>query len=246
MLPLALLAPLVLLGGGRDAELKAELARLQAQVTVLEAENVALRAELSACEGRPTPEQEAAATGLSDRARLAMEAGDAEGARALYRQLATEYPDTRSARASARTLAELEVLGTALSPSWQSEVLRWFQGEGAVDLSQGVTVVVFFEEWCPHCKRELPQLQELQDRTPGLQVLGLTRITKSSTPDSVSAFIAEFGLRFPIAQEDGDLTSLLAVTGIPAAAVVQDGVVVWRGHPARLTDEALAGWLGRR
>ena len=32
------------------------------------------------------------------------------------------------------------------------------------------------------------------------------------------------------------------VSGIPAAAVVKDGKIVWRGHPARLTDEMIQGW----
>jgi hypothetical protein len=29
------------------------------------------------------------------------------------------------------------------------------------------------------------------------------------------------------------------VTGIPAAAVVKGGKVIWRGHPAQLTDDVL-------
>jgi hypothetical protein len=33
------------------------------------------------------------------------------------------------------------------------------------------------------------------------------------------------------------------VSGIPAAAVVKDGVVVWRGHPARLNNDILTGML---
>jgi hypothetical protein len=35
------------------------------------------------------------------------------------------------------------------------------------------------------------------------------------------------------------MSNAYAVTGIPAAAVVKGGKVVWRGHPAQLTDEVL-------
>ena len=35
------------------------------------------------------------------------------------------------------------------------------------------------------------------------------------------------------------MSSSFAVTGIPAAALVKDGKVVWRGHPARLDDALL-------
>ncbi len=43
--------------------------------------------------------------------------------------------------------------------------------------------------------------------------------------------------------ETGKLTEYFNVSGIPAAAVVKDGKIVWRGHPIRLTDEMLKNWL---
>ena len=39
------------------------------------------------------------------------------------------------------------------------------------------------------------------------------------------------------------LAQYFAVSGIPAAAVVKNGKVVWRGHPARINDEMLKGWM---
>ena len=35
------------------------------------------------------------------------------------------------------------------------------------------------------------------------------------------------------------MSAAYAVSGIPAAALVKEGKVIWRGHPARLTDELL-------
>ena len=49
---------------------------------------------------------------------------------------------------------------------------------------------------------------------------------------------------YPIAKESGDaLSKHFGVRGIPAAAMVKDGKVVWRGHPARLTDDMIEGWI---
>ena len=57
-------------------------------------------------------------------------------------------------------------------------------------------------------------------------------------------FIAENKVTYPIAKEQGDeMSKAFNVSGIPAAAVVKNGTVVWRGHPARLDDAKISGWL---
>jgi hypothetical protein len=73
--------------------------------------------------------------------------------------------------------------------------------------------------------------------------VGVTRLTKNSTEETVKSFIAENSVSYPMAQENGELADYFGVRGIPAAAVVKNGKVVWRGHPARINDEMLKGWL---
>jgi thioredoxin-like negative regulator of GroEL len=48
---------------------------------------------------------------------------------------------------------------------------------------------------------------------------------------------------YPIAKETGELSRYFNVSGIPAAAVIKDGKVVWRGHPAQLKEDQLKSWL---
>ena len=77
----------------------------------------------------------------------------------------------------------------------------------------------------------------------GLKVVGFTKLSRGKTEDEVKTFLSENGISFPIAKESGDFSDSFNVSGIPAAAIAQNGTVIWRGHPARITDEMLEAWL---
>jgi len=139
---------------------------------------------------------------------------------------------------------ELEVVGKPVPEDWSIE--KWFQGESDLALDgQRSTLLIFWESWCPHCRHEMPNMQKVYDdyKDFGLQVLGLTRITRSATEESVQTFIDENSITFPIAKETGELATYFNVKGIPAVAFVRNGKIVWRGHPLRVTDELLGIWF---
>ena len=83
--------------------------------------------------------------------------------------------------------------------------------------------------------------QELKGK--GLKVAALTKLSRNTEPQKVKDFMAENKVTYPVGKEDGKLSATFAVSGIPAAAVVKDGKIVWRGHPSGLSDEKLQGWL---
>jgi thiol-disulfide isomerase/thioredoxin len=155
-----------------------------------------------------------------------------------------KYAGTTTARRAARLDQELAVIGKPQPGDWGIE--KWYQGESEVDLaSDKATLLVFWEIWCPHCRREVPELQKLYEtlKGEGLQLVGLTKLTRSSTEEGVRDFIAEQKIGYPMAKENGTASRYFNVSGIPAAAVVKNGKVIWRGHPARLSEEMLKGWL---
>ena len=198
----------------------------------------------SAAKNEVDPAEEEAAQKLYSEVTELVKAGSLNEAKAKVKILTTKYANTKTARRAKKVAAELEVIGKPAPTSLTID--RWFQGEGEVNIaSDQATLVVFWEEWCPHCKREVPNLNETYGKFKGqgLQVIGLTKITRKSTEETVTAFIAETGVAYPMAKETGDMSSYFNVSGIPAAAVVKDGTIVWRGHPARLTDEMIQGWL---
>ncbi|TPV96428.1 MAG: TlpA family protein disulfide reductase [Myxococcales bacterium FL481] len=185
--------------------------------------------------------RESAARADLKAARSLVATGDVEGAQAKLEAMKLELGDTQTYRRRGRRLAaELAVVGQQ-APALTVD--KWFR-QAEVDLSaSSPTVVVFFEQWCPHCRNEIPKLDELyaKHKAAGLQLVALTKMTKGSTVAQVQSLIED--VSYPVAKEDGALSRAFAVSGIPAAAVVKDGKIVWRGHPAALDDASVAGWL---
>lgn len=214
------------------AEIDAQLAALTARVAALE------QGEASAAPASPQAEELAQA--LYREAKDAAEHADYDRARRALDELTRLYPSAKVAPQAARLSQEVALIGQPIGPP--PEILFWFSGgPGDLHLDQGITLVVFFEQWCPHCERELPRLVGFTEAAgQPVEVLALTRITKSSTIESTQALLLEQGITYAVAQEDGTLFERALVYGIPAALVVRDGVVLWRGHPALLNEQL---WL---
>ena len=226
----------------RVQEMEDRLAELEAAVEKLEAAPAATRAA-NAAPAVDTAKEEAAVNIYKEITEL-LQSNKVAEAKAKLAQMEREYSDTRAWRRARKTAQELAVVGKDAPASMNIE--QWFQGEGEVDISSSQpTLLVFWEKWCPHCRREVPKLQATyeQYKPQGLQVIGLTKLSRNTAPDDISSFIDEQNVGYPVAKEDGSISEYFNVSGVPAAAVVKDGEIVWRGHPARLTDDMIEGWL---
>jgi thiol-disulfide isomerase/thioredoxin len=238
-----------------EKNLDERLARLEQTLSQLEGVEKRLAAleskigQLEAAGGRtapaqPTAQDEQAAQQLYNQVNDLVTEGDYEAARAKLGELQEKYPRTRYGRGAARLAGELAVVGKEAPEDFALE--QWFQGESDVDLDSGKpTLLVFWELWCPHCRREVPKLQQAWEtyKDKGLQVVGVTKLSRNTTPEQLEQFLDEQKVSYPVAKESGELSRYFAVRGVPAAAVIKDGKVVWRGHPVRLSDEMIEGWL---
>lgn len=122
----------------------------------------------------------------------------------------------------------------------------WLVGSGSVAFGD-VTVVVFWEAWCPHCPDGLLHVQDLADALgpDGLDVVGVTTLSKGVDEARARKLVEELGLTFPqAADRQRVVADRFGVEAWPRAYVVRDGRIVWEGHPSHL-DEASLGALLR-
>jgi peroxiredoxin len=227
---------------GADNDLHTQVAQLNERIAELENAIGAIVARLNSFHPDARTEQAAAEALLA--VNMARQQGDMATAKAKVDVLMKDYGNTKAAKQAAGLQRDLASIGKPAPATWAIE--RWFQGEGEIKLDgSGTTVVVFWETWCPHCRREVPKLQKLweEKRDNGLQVLGLSQLTRSANDETMRSFIDEHQLKFPLAKEDGKLASYFGVGGIPSAAVIKDKEVVWSGHPASLTPAVIDSLL---
>jgi thiol-disulfide isomerase/thioredoxin len=221
--------------GCTDPELEARVTALETQV-----KNLAVPGAATAA----SAEADKAAGQLFREANDAIKSGDIKTARAKVKEVKQKYSTTRAARSAAQLEGTLEIFG---KDAGSLTVEKWYGDKETTFEDGNATLVVFWEVWCPHCKREAPKLQATYEKynSKGLNVVGLTRINKPDrAPEAMTVdFIKENNMTYPLAKENGSLANRFGVQGIPAAAVVKDGKIVWRGHPAQLDDKMIEGFI---
>lgn len=83
----------------------------------------------------------------------------------------------------------------------------------------------FWATWCGPCRAEFPELQSVAVEHK-VAIIGIN-MTTNDTPSQVPAFVAEFGVTFPIVlDETGEVSRAYQVTGLPTSIFIdRDGVV---------------------
>lgn len=234
--------------GCADPALEARIAQLETEVAALKAAPpAAAKGAPGAAPGAPgAPVDNArneAAIALFKEAQQLVAAKQFDQAKAKLNELQANYGDTPAARSGAKVLSEIDIIGKPAAPL---AVEKWYQGQTAVDPNKA-TLLVFWEVWCPHCKREVPKLEQTAKdwSGKGLQVIGLTKQTRDITDEQVAEFIKANNVTYPIGREQGGtMSTAYGVSGIPAAAVIKNNQVLWRGHPAQINEEMLKTWTG--
>jgi hypothetical protein len=74
-----------------------------------------------------------------------------------------------------------------------------------------------------------------------LQMACVTQLSRTSTEEKANQYLMRERITVPVAVTGEDVWSFYGFHGVPDAAVVADGNVVWRGHPSGLTTAMLDG-----
>ena len=192
------------------------------------------------------PEATRAPRALFNVAKKAFDAEDFARSERLYTRLVETYPRDRLSQSARNNLSALKILG---KDAPELEVTEWLGDDlGTMGTMKGKPVLlVFWATWCPHCRKAMPNIETgiyQKYRDAGLQVVAVTKNSRGQTTDKVKEYLAENGYTVPVAIDDGGTSRAYGVSGIPAAALVdKDGKVVFRNHPAQVTDELISKYL---
>ena len=96
------------------------------------------------------------------------------------------------------------------------------------DLKGSYTLLVFFATWCPYCRYELPEVQQLQSRYGSRPDFKVLPISRDEHPDTVAAFFRNNGYNLPIVIDvEGKALAKFAKRGIPRSFLLdKQGVVL--------------------
>jgi thiol-disulfide isomerase/thioredoxin len=233
---------LLMVGASTDTSLDDRVASLDKRVQALETELSTMTSRMT--RNHPDQRMEQAAIQELTAINAMIASGKAVEAKPALAKFMDEYGATKAAARAQGLSNDLATVGKPVPATWQVD--NWYQGSDA-DLTSGkTTVIVFWETWCPHCRRALPSLQTVYDqyRSKGLSVVGMTKLSRSSTEQAVKDFITQNKIGYPMAKENGALSSYFGVSSIPASVVIKNGIVVWSGHPASINGALLENWLG--
>jgi thiol-disulfide isomerase/thioredoxin len=117
---------------------------------------------------------------------------------------------------------------------------------GSVSVGDGgapATMLVFFASWCPHCNREAPIINEIEDQYDDLQLVmvGIDS-TQGDNPEKVREFVERYHIESPTVY-DPSLGPEYRVTGYPTVYVLDRNNKVVGATAGEAPKEAYEGWI---
>jgi len=94
------------------------------------------------------------------------------------------------------------------------------------DLKGKVVLVNFWATWCPPCREEMPLFERVyrKYKDKGFEILA---ISTDSSVDPIKKFVKEFKVSFPVLLDDGKVSNLYSIQGLPTSFLIdREGKVV--------------------
>lgn len=129
---------------------------------------------------------------------------------------------------------------------------KMIQGEQVTSFDPSKTYLLeFWATWCGPCKMSIPHLNELHTKykDKGLVIIG--QDVREKDDSLVAPFVKSKGegMSYAVALDDKSASPLGSMytaypaatgfAGIPQTFIIQDGIILWTGHPMELKEELL-------
>jgi peroxiredoxin len=129
----------------------------------------------------------------------------------------------------------------------------WHTGE-VVELSSfrgEIVVLNLWASWCPPCRNEMPELNQLYEdyKGKGVKVVGVNLASHERSPEGAAEFMEEFNVQFPTfvdqPNEDnkGIVSTLYNINSIPYTYVIDQDGKISRVHRGAVTYEMLVNYI---
>jgi cytochrome c biogenesis protein CcmG, thiol:disulfide interchange protein DsbE len=81
-------------------------------------------------------------------------------------------------------------------------------------------VVNVFGTWCGPCNMEAPDLATFSHDNPGVTFVG---VAVNDTEGEVKSFMAKYGLHYPVVLDDGRISNMWGIRGVPTTMFYNAG-----------------------
>ena len=102
--------------------------------------------------------------------------------------------------------------------------------------------VNFWATWCPPCRAEMPDMQQLyEEQDVPVEILAVNLTASEKSEEDIAAFVEDFGLSFPILMDtNSETANTYKVKAVPASYMIDTTGRIAFVAPGALNKEFMA------